>query len=140
MKSSSVMISPDKNVILSGNLLFEAFISPVAPFTGRIVFPIRDITGKIVAFNGRILGKNITNQPKYIFHPPRVKLPMFPTNVKPIKGRVILVEGIYDVINLHDKGLTNVCCCFGTNNINEDKLLMLSMVLIQLELIKQYKS
>ena len=52
---------------------------------------------------------------------------MFPTNVKPIKGRVILVEGIYDVVNLHDKGLTNALCCFGISNITEDKLQLLKM-------------
>ena len=106
---------------------FEAFLSVNSPFTNRIVFPIRDITGKIVAFNGRILGKNITGQPKYIFHPPRVKLPIFPANVLPIKGRVLLVEGIYDVINLHDKGLTNALCCFGISNITTDKLQLLKM-------------
>ena len=106
---------------------FEAFLSANSPFTNRIVFPVRDITGKIVAFNGRILGKNITGQPKYIFHPPRVKLPIFPANVLPIKGRVLLVEGIYDVINLHDKGLTNALCCFGISNITTDKLQLLKM-------------
>ena len=106
---------------------FEAFLSPNSPFTNRIVFPIRDITGKIVAFNGRVLGKNITGQPKYIFHPPRVKLPIFPANVLPIKGRVLLVEGIYDVINLHDKGLTNALCCFGISNVTTDKLQLLKM-------------
>ena len=106
---------------------FEAFLSVNSPFTNRIVFPIRDITGKIVAFNGRILGKNMTGPPKYIFHPPRVKLPIFPANVLPIKGRVLLVEGIYDVINLHDKGLTNALCCFGISNITTDKLQLLKM-------------
>ena len=106
---------------------FEAFLSANSPFTNRIVFPVRDISGKIVAFNGRILGKNMTGQPKYIFHPPRVKLPIFPANVLPIKGRVLLVEGIYDVINLHDKGLTNALCCFGISNITTDKLQLLKM-------------
>ena len=106
---------------------FEAFLSANSPFTNRIVFPVRDISGKIVAFNGRILGKNMTGQPKYIFHPPRVKLPIFPANVSPIKVRVLLVEGIYDVINLHDKGLTNALCCFGISNITTDKLQLLKM-------------
>ena len=106
---------------------FEAFLSANSPFTNRIVFPVRYITGKIVAFNVRILGNNITGQPKYIFHPPRVKLPIFPANVLPIKGRVLLVEGIYDVINLHDKGLTNALCCFGISNITTDKLQLLKM-------------
>tara|TARA_R100000231_G_scaffold11165_1_gene13377 strand:+ start:2921 stop:3772 length:852 start_codon:yes stop_codon:yes gene_type:complete len=107
---------------------FEAFLSAESPFTSRIVFPVRDITGKIVAFNGRVMQeKNITGQPKYIFHPPRVKLPIFPANVTPIKGRVLLVEGIFDVINLHDKGLTNALCCFGISNITKDKLQLLKM-------------
>ena len=53
-------------------------------------------------------------------------MPLFPV-VEPIQGSVILVEGIFDMINLHDKGLTNAICCFGTKNINEDKLGMLSI-------------
>ena len=53
-------------------------------------------------------------------------MPLFPV-VEPIQGSVILVEGIYDMINLHDKGLTNAVCCFGTKNINEEKLKMLSI-------------
>ena len=106
---------------------FEAFLSAHAPFTSRIVFPIRDITGKIVAFNGRIMGETLGNQPKYIFHPPKVTLPLYPCNVTPIKGRVILTEGIYDVINLHDKGLTNALCGFGVANVTEQKLELLRM-------------
>jgi DNA primase len=31
------------------------------------------------------------------------------------------------MVNLHDKGLDNAVCCFGTKNINEDKLRMLSI-------------
>jgi len=58
--------------------------------------------------------------------PAGAKMPLFPV-VEPIQGSVILVEGIYDMINLHDKGLTNAVCCFGTKNINEDKLRMLSI-------------
>jgi DNA primase len=53
-------------------------------------------------------------------------MPLFPV-VEPIQGSVILVEGIFDMINLHDKGLTNAICTFGTKNINEDKLRMLSI-------------
>jgi len=107
---------------------FEAFLSINAPFKERIVFPIRDITGKIVAFNGRLkMNSHIKDQPKYIFHPPKVQLPLYPYNATPIKGRVILVEGIYDVVNLHDKGLTNAMCCFGVNNVTVDKLQLLKM-------------
>ena len=104
---------------------FDAFIHPDKPFTGRISFPIKDLTGKIVAFNCR--AQSPTDIPKYIIHPPKAVLPLFPAQVRPIKGRVILVEGIFDALNLHDKGLENAVCCFGTRNIDIEKLKLLKM-------------
>tara|TARA_Y100001972_G_scaffold98584_1_gene122067 strand:- start:38 stop:892 length:855 start_codon:yes stop_codon:yes gene_type:complete len=121
-------VGTERNIKQETYKQFEAFMCIHPPFKDRIVFPIRDITGKIVAFNGRLrMNTHIKDQPKYIFHPPRVKLPMYPTNVDPIKGRVLLVEGIFDVINLHDKGLKNALCCFGISNITSDKLELLKM-------------
>ena len=76
-----------------------------------------------MAFQGR---HTAGGTPKYKFTPPGAKLPLFP-QVSPRLGEVILVEGIYDVINLYDKGIENALCCFGTNNINEDKLGMLKI-------------
>ena len=102
---------------------FEAFEHTGSDYISRINFPIRNISGKIVAFQGRHTSGGM---PKYKFSPAGAKLPLFP-QVFPRLGEVILVEGIYDVINLHDKGLENAVCCFGTMNINEDKLRMLSM-------------
>ena len=104
---------------------FDCFIHPDKPFTGRLSFPIKDLTGKIVAFNCRT--QSPTDIPKYIIHPPKAVLPLFPAQVRPIKGRVILVEGIFDVLNLHDKGLENSVCCFGTRNIDVEKLKLLKM-------------
>ena len=97
---------------------FEAFQEHEA-FVGRIVFPIRDISGRIVAFNARHM---TGGTPKYLISPPGARMPLFPAKIDPIQASVILVEGIYDMINLHDKGLTNAVCCFGTRNINEEKL------------------
>ena len=105
---------------------FDCFIHPDKPFTGRLSFPIKDLTGKIVAFNCRT--QSPTDIPKYIVHPPKAVLPLFPAQVHPIKGRVILVEGIFDVLNLHDKGLPNTVCCFGTRNISVEKLSLLKMM------------
>ena len=102
---------------------FEAFEHTGSDYISRINFPIRDISGKIVAFQGR---HTAGGTPKYKFTPPGAKLPLFP-QVSPRLGEVILVEGIYDVVNLYDKGIENVLCCFGTNNINEDKLGMLKI-------------
>ena len=102
---------------------FEAFQEHEA-FVGRIVFPIRDISGRIVAFNARHM---TGGTPKYLISPPGARMPLFPAKIDTILASFILVEGIYDMINLHDKGLTNAVCCFGTRNINEEKLSILRL-------------
>ena len=53
-------------------------------------------------------------------------MPLFPV-VQPVQGRIILVEGIFDVMNLHDKGLTNAVCCFGVKNVTVEKLQVLAV-------------
>ena len=103
---------------------FEAFQHNNSEYIGRVVFPIRNITGKIVAFCGRHQGDA---SPKYLFHPSKTKIPMFPSVVKPLHGRVIMVEGLFDMMNLYDKGLTNVICAFGVNTINQDKINILKI-------------
>ena len=102
---------------------FDAFLHISDVFRDRINFPIRDISGKIVAFQGR---HTAGGTPKYKFSPPGAKIPLYPLS-KPRAVEVLLVEGLFDVLNLYDKGLRNAVCCFGTNNINEDKLKMLSI-------------
>lgn len=102
---------------------FGAFQHNNPEFIGRVVIPIRSITEKIVSFCGRHQGQN---DPKYLFHPSGASLPLFPM-VKPIQGRVILVEGIMDMMNLHDKGLTNAVCAFGVNKVNEEKINILKI-------------
>lgn len=91
---------------------FEAFQHSDKHFVGRLVFPIRSVSGKISGFNGRHMTMN--HNPKYIIHPPGAKLPLFPSDPDIYLGRVILVEGIFDMLNLWDKGLKNVVCAFGT--------------------------
>ena len=102
---------------------FEAFIHVGSDFSGRICFPVRDRTGEIVAFVSRT---TTDQQPKYLNSPRGAKMPLFPV-VEPIQNKIILVEGIFDVLNLHDKGLTNAVCCFGVKNVTEEKLEVLSV-------------
>lgn len=102
---------------------FQAFQHHRNEFAGRLVIPVRSISGKIVSFCGR----HMSNQdPKYLFHPAGAKLPLFPV-VKPIHGSIILVEGIFDMLNLHDKGLSNAMCAFGVNKLDKDKVNILKI-------------
>lgn len=77
----------------------------------RIVFPIRDITGRLIGLLGRYAFSDA--DPKYLFYPPGADLPLYPPRPPMHKDSVILVEGVFDVLNLWDKGLTNVICGFG---------------------------
>jgi len=105
--------------------IWDAFTWNVPKFEGRIIFPIRDITGKTVALIGRLI--NGMGENKYYIYPSGVEMPFCPAKVKPIQNRVILVEGIFDALNLWDKGLKNTVCCFGTQQMNWVKLSLLKM-------------
>ena len=108
---------------------FEAFTHP--DFEDRIVFPMRSTSGKIVAFNARALSPGYDK--KYKITPSGVTVPMYPGNSKPINGKIVLVEGITDFLNLYDKGLTNVIALLGVttlhgkNGLNKDKLARLKL-------------
>jgi DNA primase len=104
---------------------FEAFEHNDRNFIGRVVFPIRSVSGKILGFNARSTSPEI--QPKYLIYPNGSKFPLFPPRVTPIQGKVILVEGITDMLNLYDKGLKNVVCAFGTQKVTKDKLYLLKI-------------
>jgi DNA primase len=94
---------------------FEAFQHNDPTFVGRVVIPIRAPSNKIVAFSGRHMTEG--SQPKYLVYPLRAKLPLFPHDIEIIDGRIILVEGLFDMLNLWDKGLKNVVCAFGTRTL-----------------------
>ena len=103
---------------------FGAFEHNDSQYIGRVVFPITSISGKITAFCGRALSPD--KQPRYLFYPPKAKTNLFPATVEH-SGTVILVEGIFDMLNLYDKGLKNVMCSFGTQTITKEKLQILKI-------------
>lgn len=108
---------------------YEAFTHVQKEYAGRLVFPIRDMSGKTRVFLGRGLNSNII--PKYMIHPRGSKMPLFPAMPDIIEGTIILVEGIFDALNLIDKGLTNAVCCFGTNNMDIYKISLLKIIGVQ---------
>ena len=104
---------------------FEAFYTnQVEKLQDRIVFPITDITNKIQVFVGRHTLSN--GNPKYLNYPSGVEMPLYPSYLQEPQKSIVLVEGIFDMLNLYDKGLKNSVCCFGTNiiqNSTKEKLL-----------------
>ncbi|MFM9872757.1 MAG: DNA primase [Fimbriimonadaceae bacterium] len=88
-------------------------------FRGRLMFPIRDERGKLVAFGGRIIGQG---QPKYInssdtpiYSKSRVLYGMHKAKETIAKlEEAVLVEGYMDVIACHRAGVTNAVASLGT--------------------------
>lgn len=109
--------------------IWDAFTWNQPNFENRIIFPIRDIRGKTVALIGRSLDD--FSQMKYYIYPNGAEMPFCPAKVKPIQNRVILVEGIFDALNLWDKGLKNTVCTFGTQQVNWVKLSLLKLQGVQ---------
>ncbi len=89
-------------------------------FRGRLVFPIRDLSGHVIGFSARAM--EAEQQPKYInsseslvFHKGDMLYGMWEARDGIRKaGHAILVEGQMDVIALHRAGLTNAVAPMGT--------------------------
>lgn len=118
----------DKSIFASGLVIFKEESKKVFDrFKGRIMFPIFDIRGNVIAFGGRVLDQS---QPKYMNSP---ETPVYQ------KGRhlyamnfaknscakkIVIAEGYMDVISLHQRGISNVVAPLGTAlTENQSKLL-----------------
>lgn len=89
-------------------------------FRGRVIFPIKDIAGRIVAFGGRLIdgeGAKYLNSPESVTYSKRKNLYLLDTARKSIreKKRSILVEGYMDAIRLHKSGFTETVASLGTS-------------------------
>ena len=100
---------------------FGAFYTnQVEKLQDRIIFPIKDITNKTQVFVGRHTMSN--GNPRYINYPQGVKIPLYPAHLPSGYSSMVLVEGLFDMLNLYDNGCENVVCTFGTNTLqNETK-------------------
>jgi len=98
---------------------FGAFYTnSVEKLQDRIVFPVKDITEKIVVFVARHTLSQ--GNPRYVNYPSGVKMPVFPSHLASGYSSMVIVEGIFDMLNLYDNGLKNVVCAFGTNTLQND--------------------
>ena len=86
-------------------------------YRNRLMFPICDARGKVIAFGGRVLDDS---KPKYINSPENIVYSkgrhLFGLNVakKESNKRILIVEGYMDVISLHQRGIRNVVAALGT--------------------------
>ncbi|MEP6786612.1 MAG: DNA primase [Sphingomonadales bacterium] len=109
----------DAELIEAGLLISVEEKTPYDRFRGRLMIPIRDPRGRVIAFGGRILG---TGEPKYLNSP---DTPLFdkgrtlynldraaPAARK--TGRLVVVEGYLDVIALAQAGIGEAVAPLGT--------------------------
>jgi len=96
-------------------------------FRGRVMFPIIDVKGEVIAFGGRVLDDS---QPKYLNSP---DTPLFNKSrnlfslnqaKKVGQGRLLLAEGYMDVIALNQAGFPEAVASLGTSLTPDQAKLM----------------
>ncbi|MDY5637647.1 MAG: DNA primase [Parabacteroides sp.] len=90
-------------------------------FRGRVIYPIHTLSGKVVAFGGRILKKGektakYVNSPESeVYHKSSELYGLYFAKQEIVKqDRCYLVEGYMDVIGMHQVGVENVVASSGT--------------------------
>lgn len=146
IKSFELGFTPKENGDLYGSLIkakyneehiFKLGLSKTANsdfFRARVMFPIHNLSGKVIGFGGRTLSQN-KKVPKYLNSPEseiynkRKSLYGLYQAKNGIRNQdeCILVEGYTDTISLHQSGITNVVASSGT-----------SLTVDQIKLIKRY--
>lgn len=103
-------------------------------FRGRVLFPIHNLSGKVIGFGGRILSsekskaKYVNSPESDIYNKSKVLYGIYFSRKTIInKNNCFLVEGYTDVISLHQAGIENVVASSGT-----------SLTTDQIKLIKRY--
>ena len=103
-------------------------------FRGRVIFPIHNLTGRVIGFGGRILSsekskaKYLNSPESDIYNKSKVLYGIyFARNAIVKQDKCYLVEGYTDVISLHQAGIENVVSSSGT-----------SLTVDQIKLISRY--
>ena len=123
-----------KDILLKTGLSIERGDHLVDRFRARVIFPIHNLTGKIIGFGGRVLTSEKTvakylNSPESDIYNKSKSLYgiFFARNAIVKNDNCYLVEGYTDVISLHQAGIENAVASSGTSLTTE-----------QVKLIKRY--
>lgn len=112
-----------KDFLLKTGLCYETDEGKLRDrFWGRVIFPVHTLSGKVVAFGGRVL-KTDTKTAKYvnspeseIYHKSNELYGIYFAKQSIVKqDRCFLVEGYTDVISMHQSGIENVVASSGTS-------------------------
>ncbi|MBU6395837.1 MAG: DNA primase [Sphingomonadales bacterium] len=120
---------PEAMLIEAGLRIVVEGRDPYDRFRGRLMLPICDPRGRVIAFGGRILDKTKTDAPKYLNSP---DTPLFDKGrtvynlhrASPASrqsGRVVVVEGYMDVVALAAAGIGEAVAPLGTA-LTEDQI------------------
>ncbi|MFN4123658.1 MAG: DNA primase [Flavobacteriales bacterium] len=97
-------------------------------FRGRVMFPIHNVSGKVIAFGGRILGndkklaKYVNSPESEVYYKSKALYGIHLARKQIIQQDLCyLVEGYTDVISLHQAGIENVVASSGTS-LTEDQI------------------
>jgi DNA primase len=90
-------------------------------FAGRIIFPVHNLAGRVIAFGGRILkddpkaAKYLNSPESEIYHKSKVLYGIFQARREMARAeKCYLVEGYTDVLSMHQAGIENVVASSGT--------------------------
>ena len=101
---------------------FQAFTTQQLQLQNYICFPVYQF-GKLKYIEGRLTISSAT-QPKYYRRPAHASIVeiLFPLDKVKNTNYIILVEGIFDLLNMWQLGFHNTLCLFGATNFNRKKL------------------
>lgn len=110
-----------KDYLIKTGLTIEGDNYMVDRFRGRVMFPVHTLSGKVVAFGGRILrkaentGKYVNSPESEIYHKSNHLYGLYFAKQAITKAdRCYLVEGYTDVISMYQAGIENVVSSSGT--------------------------
>ena len=100
-------------------------------FRGRIIFPIKSISGRVLGFGGRIIDSNkkiakyINSPESKIYNKSKILYGIYESKQFIVKNDTcLLVEGYMDVIQLHEHGIKNVLASSGTS-LTKDQIVLI---------------
>jgi DNA primase len=124
----------DEALMLEVGLLgtSERSSEPYDRFRGRIIFPIESPSGNVIAFGGRVIGKESKEAPKYL-NSPETPIYQKGQNLYGLswarhairrEEKSLVVEGYMDVVSLAAHGFENVVAPLGTALTREQAKLL----------------